>query len=315
MSSAPPRPASSRPSGPLRGTARVPGDKSISHRSLILGGLASGETRVTGLLEGEDVLATGRAMRALGANVEKQGDEWVVHGMGNGALLEPTETLDFGNAGTGSRLVMGLVGTYDFATRFDGDASLRLRPMARVLDPLREMGVQVEATDGDRLPLTLRGPRVAAPITYTPPMASAQVKSAVLLAGLNAPGTTTVIERVATRDHTERMLEGFGAQLEIEALRPNAVIAMCGPKYDEVLDREFPEMERQPVGNAPLRDVARLVHPALPRTSFRTHHPRTLEIAKSDALSAIIERVLDEVGDGANPDGERDVGGALRSAE
>ena len=228
MSSAPLRPASSRPSGPLRGTARVPGDKSISHRSLILGGLASGETRVTGLLEGEDVLATGRAMRALGANVEKQGDEWVVHGMGNGALLEPSETLDFGNAGTGSRLVMGLVGSYDFATRFDGDASLRKRPMGRVLDPLREMGVQVEATDGDRLPLTLRGPRVAAPITYTPPMASAQVKSAVLLAGLNAPGTTTVIERVATRDHTERMLEGFGAQLEIEDTDGGRRIAVHG---------------------------------------------------------------------------------------
>ena len=221
-------PASSRPSGTLKGTARVPGDKSISHRAFLLGGLASGETRVTGLLEGEDVLATGRAMRALGASIEKQGDEWIIHGTGNGALLEPREVLDFGNAGTGSRLCMGLVGPYDFASRFDGDESLRKRPMGRVLDPLREMGVQVEAADGDRLPLTLRGPRDAAPITYTVPMASAQVKSAVLLAGLNTPGITTVIEPVATRDHTERMLAGFGAELEIEDTPEGRRIALRG---------------------------------------------------------------------------------------
>ena len=228
MHDTPPRPASSRPSGPLSGTARVPGDKSISHRTFLLGGLASGETRARGLLEGEDVLATGRAMRALGASIEKVGEEWVIRGTGNGALLEPRETLDFGNAGTGSRLCMGLVGPYDFATRFDGDASLRKRPMGRVLDPLREMGVQVEAGEGDRLPLTLRGPRVAAPITYTVPMPSAQVKSAVLLAGLNAPGITTVIEPVATRDHTERMLLGFGARLEIEETEAGRRIALHG---------------------------------------------------------------------------------------
>ena len=223
-----PKPASSRPSGPLSGTARAPGDKSISHRSMLLGGLASGETRVSGLLEGEDVLATGRAMRALGASVEKAGDEWIVRGTGNGALLEPRETLDFGNAGTGSRLCMGLVGTYDFASRFDGDASLRRRPMARVLDPLREMGVQVEARAGDRLPLTLRGPRDAAPITYRVPMASAQVKSAVLLAGLNAMGVTSVVEPVATRDHTERMLRGFGAEIEEEDTPEGRRIAVRG---------------------------------------------------------------------------------------
>ena len=214
MTHAPKRPASSRPSGPLSGEARVPGDKSISHRSLMLGGLASGETRVTGLLEGEDVLATAGAMRALGAKIEKSGDEWVVNGLGNGALLEPSERLDFGNAGTGSRLCMGLVGTYDFPSRFDGDASLRKRPMNRVLDPLRQMGVQVDAADGDRLPLTLHGPRDAVAITYELPVASAQVKSCVLLAGLNALGRTTVVERVPTRDHTERMLAGFGAEVE-----------------------------------------------------------------------------------------------------
>lgn len=213
-------PATARRSPPLSGTARVPGDKSISHRSFMFGGLASGETRITGLLEGEDVMRTGEAMKAMGANIEKRGAEWVIRGTGNGALLEPEGPLDFGNAGTGSRLTMGLVGTYDMETTFIGDASLSKRPMGRVLDPLREMGVQVlKAADGDRMPLTLRGPRQAAPISYRVPMASAQVKSAVLLAGLNTPGITTVIEPVMTRDHTEKMLRGFGANLEVETDR------------------------------------------------------------------------------------------------
>ena len=209
--------ATARRSPALSGTARVPGDKSISHRSFMFGGLASGETRITGLLEGEDVMRTGEAMKAMGAHITKTGDEWVIRGTGNGALLEPAAPLDFGNAGTGSRLTMGLVGTYDMETTFIGDASLQSRPMARVLDPLREMGVQVlKSADGDRMPLTLRGPKVAAPISYRVPMASAQVKSAVLLAGLNTPGITTVIEPVMTRDHTEKMLKGFGANLEVE---------------------------------------------------------------------------------------------------
>lgn len=212
-----PSAATARRSGPLVGTACVPGDKSISHRSLMFGGLASGETRVTGLLEGEDVLRTADAMRAMGAHIEKRGDEWIIRGTGNGALLEPEGPFDFGNAGTGSRLTMGLVGTYDMKTTFVGDASLSKRPMARVLDPLRLMGVQVlDAAPGDRMPLTLHGPKTAAPISYRVPMASAQVKSAVLLAGLNTPGITTVIEPVMTRDHTEKMLRGFGAQLEVE---------------------------------------------------------------------------------------------------
>jgi 3-phosphoshikimate 1-carboxyvinyltransferase len=210
-------PATARRSGPLQGRAKVPGDKSISHRSLMFGGLASGETRVTGLLEGEDVLRTADAMRAMGANITRANGEWVIRGTGNGALLEPEAPLDFGNAGTGSRLTMGLVGTYDMKTTFTGDASLSKRPMGRVLDPLRLMGVQVlDAQPGDRLPLTLHGPRTAAPISYRVPMASAQVKSAVLLAGLNTPGVTTVIEPVMTRDHTEKMLKGFGAELEVE---------------------------------------------------------------------------------------------------
>ncbi|TIX21068.1 3-phosphoshikimate 1-carboxyvinyltransferase, partial [Mesorhizobium sp.] len=183
----------------------------------MFGGLASGETRITGLLEGEDVMRTGAAMKAMGAHIEKRGAEWVIRGTGNGALLQPEGPLDFGNAGTGSRLTMGLVGTYDMETTFIGDASLSGRPMGRVLEPLRQMGVQVlKATPGDRMPITLHGPKHAAPITYRVPMASAQVKSAVLLAGLNTPGITTVIEPVMTRDHTEKMLRGFGANLSVE---------------------------------------------------------------------------------------------------
>lgn len=211
-----PQPATARRSRSLAGTVKIPGDKSISHRSLMFGGLASGETRITGLLEGEDVLRTGEAMKAFGAKIERNGDEWIVQGVGNGCLLEPDASLDFGNAGTGSRLTMGLAGVYDMPTTFIGDASLSKRPMGRVLDPLRLMGVQVKSAAGDRMPLTLHGPKTPAPIVYRVPMASAQVKSAVLLAGLNAPGVTTVIEPVMTRDHTEKMLRGFGAALTVE---------------------------------------------------------------------------------------------------
>ena len=212
-----PRPAVARRSEALRGVARVPGDKSISHRSFMFGGLASGVTRITGLLEGEDVMRTGEAMKAMGARIEKKDGEWIIDGVGNGALLQPEAPLDFGNAGTGSRLTMGLVGTYDMETTFVGDASLSGRPMGRVLEPLRQMGVQVlKAAPGDRMPITVRGPKHAAPITYRVPMASAQVKSAVLLAGLNTPGVTTVVEPIMTRDHTEKMLKGFGANLTVE---------------------------------------------------------------------------------------------------
>ena len=211
-----PKPLTSSKSGTLSGSCRVPGDKSISHRSLMLGGLASGETQITGLLEGEDVLNTAKAMQAVGANVRNEDDKWIVYGTGNGLLLEPEGPFDFGNSGTGCRLCMGLFGTYDFPTVFTGDASLSSRPMGRVLEPLREMGVQVlDEQEGGRLPITLRGPWQAAPIEYCVPVPSAQVKSAVLLAGLNAPGITTVIEPHLTRDHTEKMLAGFGAELEV----------------------------------------------------------------------------------------------------
>ncbi|TAU91150.1 3-phosphoshikimate 1-carboxyvinyltransferase [Rhizobium leguminosarum] len=211
-----PKPATARKSAGLTGSVRIPGDKSISHRSFMFGGLASGETRITGLLEGEDVINTGRAMQAMGARIRKEGAQWVIGGTGNGALLAPDAPLDFGNAGTGVRLTIGLVGTYDFRSTFTGDASLSKRPMGRVLNPLREMGVQISASEGDRLPVTLKGSGTPSPIRYRVPMASAQVKSAVLLAGLNTPGVTTVIEPVMTRDHTEKMLQGFGASLSVE---------------------------------------------------------------------------------------------------
>ena len=213
------RPLSSERSSALSGTISVPGDKSISHRSLIFGALAKGTTTIRGLLQSEDVLATARAMQAFGSVISSQTNEndetrWSVSGMGTGGLLEPDQVLDFGNAGTGSRLVMGLAGVHNFATTFIGDASLSSRPMARVLDPLRKMGAQVMARTGDRLPLTIMGTRTAVPITYRVPMPSAQVKSCVLLAGLNTGGVTTVIEPIKTRDHTENMLRGFGADFE-----------------------------------------------------------------------------------------------------
>jgi 3-phosphoshikimate 1-carboxyvinyltransferase len=199
----------------LRGEARVPGDKSISHRALILGALAVGETRITGLLEGEDVLNTAKAMQALGARVERTGEfAWSVHGVGVAGFATPRAALDFGNSGTGCRLVMGAVAGCPITAVFDGDASLRTRPMRRILDPLELMGARTgETREGGRLPLTLHGARDPVPILYRTPVASAQIKSAVLLAGLAAPGITTVIEQEASRDHTELMLKHFGAQI------------------------------------------------------------------------------------------------------
>lgn len=223
------RPRRFRPAGPLRGEIRVPGDKSISHRSIMLGALAVGETRVTGLLEGEDVLATAAAMRAMGAKVERTDiGEWSVHGVGVGALLQPQAALDMGNSGTSTRLLMGLVASHAIEARFVGDASLSKRPMGRVIEPLSRMGAAFEASEGGRLPLTVRGACPAVPIEYRLPVASAQVKSAVLLAGLNTPGITTVIEPVPTRDHSERMLRGFGAELDVEEVDGTRVIRLRG---------------------------------------------------------------------------------------
>jgi 3-phosphoshikimate 1-carboxyvinyltransferase len=203
--------------GPLKGRIRVPGDKSISHRSLMLSALAVGESCVTGLLEGEDVLATAAAMRAMGAQIERRkSGEWVVHGVGVGSLLQPQAALDMGNSGTSTRLLMGLVASHPITATFVGDASLSKRPMKRVIDPLSLMGADVTASPGGTLPLMLRGASPAVPIEYRLPVASAQVKSAVLLAALNTAGVTTVIEPVPTRDHSERMLKGFGADLTVE---------------------------------------------------------------------------------------------------
>ena len=208
-------PLEARSSGPLTGKVRVPGDKSISHRALILGALAVGQTRISGLLEGEDVLNTAKAMQALGAKVERTGDfSWSVHGVGVAGFAEPQVPLDFGNSGTGCRLVMGAVAGCPITAIFDGDASLRGRPMRRILDPLELMGARAGSSgEGGRLPLTLNGARDPLPILYRTPVASAQIKSAVLLAGLAAPGVTTVIETEASRDHTELMLKHFGAQI------------------------------------------------------------------------------------------------------
>ncbi|BCJ92131.1 3-phosphoshikimate 1-carboxyvinyltransferase [Terrihabitans soli] len=230
----------------LKGRVRVPGDKSISHRALIFGLLTRGTTEIEGLLEGEDVLATGRACTLLGAKVERVGTgAWRVAGTGIGSLLPPKGVLDFGNAGTGSRLMMGVVAGHGITATFDGDASLRKRPMRRVLDPLVKMGAEVvEQAEGGRLPLKLAGASDPIPVSYETPVASAQVKSAVLFAALNSPGTTTVIEKEATRDHTEKMLAHFGADIKVEPhgqhgrkitlkgrpeLHPNKVIVPADP--------------------------------------------------------------------------------------
>jgi 3-phosphoshikimate 1-carboxyvinyltransferase len=222
-------PLSAEPSGPLRGRLRPPGDKSVSHRAFILGLLCVGRTEIEGLLEGADVLHTGQACRALGAKVERQGDgRWSVHGMGLGSLLPPRTTLDFGNAGTGTRLMMGVVGGHGITARFDGDASLRKRPMRRVLDPLVEMGAEVLEENGGRCPILLKGTPEPLPIEHATPVASAQIKSAVLLAGLNSPGRTVVIEPQASRDHTEKMLAYFGATIASEPLGHGRRIVLEG---------------------------------------------------------------------------------------
>lgn len=213
-------PLTARRSAALKGRLRVPGDKSISHRALILSALTVGETAISGLLEGDDVLNTAKVMRALGAQVERTGEgAWSVRGVGVGGFAQPGSVLDFGNSGTGCRLVMGAVAGCPVTATFDGDGSLRKRPMQRVLDPLTRMGARVlHAREGGRLPVTLKGATDAIPIVYETPVASAQLKSAVLLAGLNAPGETVVIEKEATRDHTEKMLTHFGADIRTEPL-------------------------------------------------------------------------------------------------
>ncbi len=224
-----PQPMTARRGGALKGVAEVPGDKSISHRSLILGAMAVGETKVTGLLEGQDVLDTAAAMRAFGADVTREADgTWSIHGVGVGGFAEPEDVLDCGNSGTGVRLLMGAMATTPITVTFTGDASLRSRPMARVTDPLTLFGTQAYGRANGQLPMTLIGAANPLPVRYATPVPSAQVKSAVLLAGLNAPGQTVVIEAEATRDHSERMLAGFGAEITTEITDEGRVITLTG---------------------------------------------------------------------------------------
>ena len=223
------QPLTAEAGGPLKGVAEIPGDKSVSHRALILGALSVGETKITGLLEGEDVLDTGKAMRAFGAEVTQDGPgAWRVQGVGVGGFMEPEDVIDCGNSGTGVRLIMGAMATTAISATFTGDASLRSRPMGRVTEPLALFGTEAHGRRGGRLPMTLVGAADPVPVRHALTVPSAQVKSALLLAGLNAPGETVVIEREATRDHTERMLAGFGAEISVEATPEGRVITLRG---------------------------------------------------------------------------------------
>jgi 3-phosphoshikimate 1-carboxyvinyltransferase len=236
----PASPLTARRSAALTGRVRVPGDKSISHRALILGALTVGETRITGLLEGEDVINTGKAMRALGATVERTGEgAWTVRGVGVAGFAQPAAALNFGNSGTGCRLLMGAVAGCPIEAIFDGDASLRTRPMRRILDPLEKMGARTKnGAEGGRLPVTVVGARDPMPIEFEAPVPSAQLKSAVLLAGLAAPGATTVIEKEATRDHTEKLLKHFGAHVRVTSF---------GDHGRRITLQGQPELEAAPV--------------------------------------------------------------------
>src|SRR6266700_6805846 len=283
-------PLTARRSGPLQGRLRVPGDKSISHRALIFGALAVGETRISGLLEGEDVINTSKAMRALGSAVERTAvGEWRVHGVGVGGFREPAGVLDFGNSATGCRLVMGAVAGCPIAATFDGDASLRKRPMRRIIDPVIEIGARVlREGEGGRLPVTLQGARDPLPIVYRTPVPSAQIKSAVLLAGLAAPGATTVIESEASRDHTERLLVHFGATITVE---PE------GPYGRKITLKGEPELRPAPVvvpadpSSAAFPMVAALIVPGsdIMLTDVMTNPLRTGLIATLREMGADIE--------------------------
>lgn len=230
-----PRPLAASQAGPLRGRCRVPGDKSISHRALLFGALATGRTTITGLLEAEDVINTAAAVTALGAPARKIGDGWEVLGRGVGGLSQPAGAIDYGNSGTGARLLMGVIAGHPITVRLIGDASLSRRPMGRVLNPLKQMGLEV-LEDKETLPLTIRGTRDPVPIEYVLPVPSAQVKSAILIAGLAAAGETTVIEREPTRDHTERMLRYFGA--DVRSVRENGLTRITVKGHAELEGRE-----------------------------------------------------------------------------
>lgn len=268
-----PRPMTSKKCGPLRGEAHVPGDKSISHRSMILGALSIGRTHVTGLLEGTDVLDTAKAMQAFGATVERIGDgEWLIDGVGVGGFSEPEDVIDCGNAGTGVRLIMGAAATSDITVTYTGDGSLRSRPMGRITDPLALFGVTAHGRTGGRLPMTLVGTSNSTTVTYTTPMPSAQVKSAVLLAGLNVAGETVVIEKEATRDHTERMLAGFGADITTEITDEGRVITLQGKptlKGQEIIVPRDPSSAAFPVAAALLAEGSEVLVPNIGQNPTR----------------------------------------------
>ena len=296
--SAAPQPLASRTATALKGTARVPGDKSISHRSLMLGALAVGETEIHGLLEGEDVLRTAAAMRQLGGEAERGADGvWRAQGRGIGALREAPEVLDLGNAGTGTRLLMGLVAPYDFVTFFTGDASLRSRPMARVSEPLSRMGARIVARAGGRPPLAVIGTAEPMPITYKLPVASAQVKSAILLAGLNTPGITTVIEPEPTRDHTELMLKGFGATLKVEQTPEGRAVSLTG--QPEIFGRKI--MVPGDPSSAAFPLAAALIVPGsdvrLPNIGLNPHRIGLIETLLEMGADIAIENRREEAGE------------------
>lgn len=279
--SATPSPLTARRSGALSGTAAIPGDKSISHRALILGALAVGQTRITGLLEGEDVIDTAKAMAAFGARVERIGDgAWTVDGVGVGGFSEPEGVIDCGNSGTGVRLIMGAMATTPITATFTGDASLSRRPMARITDPLRLFGCEVTAREGGRLPVTIKGAVDAVPVRYRTPVASAQIKSAVLLAGLNAPGETVVTEAEATRDHSERMLRGFGAEISTEITEEGHVITLKGRpelRAQDVAVPRDPSSAAFPVAAALIVPGSEIRVPGISRNPTRDGFYLTLE--------------------------------------
>ncbi len=297
-----PRPLTASRARALRGRAAVPGDKSISHRALILGALALGETRISGLLEAEDVLNTAAAMRRFGADVVREGEgAWLVRGVGVGGLAEPGGELDFGNSGTGSRLVMGMMATTPISAVFTGDASLRKRPMGRVLDPLTRFGAAYSAREGGLMPLTLTGAADAMPITYDVTVASAQVKSALLLAALNAPGRTRITQKALTRDHTEKMLKAFGAEIAVEALDEGEAITIIGEADLKAVPVEVP---RDP-SSAAFALVAALIVPgsevSIPGVLLNARRIGLIETLKEMgadiSISGLRESGGEEIGD------------------
>ncbi len=292
------RPITAQPSDALTGSAQIPGDKSISHRALMIGALAVGETGIRGLLEGEDVLRTAEAMTALGAEIVREADgTWRVWGRGLGGLTAPDQVLDMGNSGTGARLLMGILAGHPVTATLPGDASLRARPMARVIAPLGEMGARFVARDGGRLPLTVTGATRPSPLRYRLPVASAQVKSAILLAGLNAPGRTTVIEPTPTRDHSELMLRHFGATVAVEETAEGRAVAVTG--QPELVGRQI-EVPADP-SSAAFATVAALILPGselrLPGVGINPHRAGLYQTLQEMGAALSFENRREQAGE------------------